>query len=327
MVHYDAVVISPHLDDAVFSCGGTIAKLIANGKTVLVLNVFTEFPAHDVRGPVDLSDQRYEEERKAASRLGFESVNLDQIDAVLRRKAYQSPAGLFGDPTEADRRYIDELSTIFQSRLADVAYSQLYLPLAIGWHVDHTLCFLALEDFETAAEVLYYEDAPYCLWPSTTRHRLAELGAVNGAEPSDQTLRARGFVREWLSLSRCWAELPPMVNFKPRFARPFATGVVSGYFVKLLYRHRRRAQPYNGRLTPVSVDISATWPAKLAACYCYESQMKEFFLSRADAEQRYHRYSEGTAASREIGSAWFERFWRKNGRAESGHYTSEVRAP
>ena len=37
-----ALFISPHLDDAVFSCGGTMAKLAANGWQTILCTVFTQ---------------------------------------------------------------------------------------------------------------------------------------------------------------------------------------------------------------------------------------------------------------------------------------------
>ena len=39
---YRAVIISPHLDDAVFSCGGLILKLKSEGP-ILVINIFTKY--------------------------------------------------------------------------------------------------------------------------------------------------------------------------------------------------------------------------------------------------------------------------------------------
>ncbi|KAB2956573.1 MAG: PIG-L family deacetylase, partial [Thermoanaerobaculia bacterium] len=37
----DLLVLSPHLDDAVLSCGGRIADEVARGRDVLVVTVFT----------------------------------------------------------------------------------------------------------------------------------------------------------------------------------------------------------------------------------------------------------------------------------------------
>ena len=35
-MRYKAVVISPHLDDAVFSCGAAIARHVADGRHILI---------------------------------------------------------------------------------------------------------------------------------------------------------------------------------------------------------------------------------------------------------------------------------------------------
>ena len=68
---YRAVVISPHLDDAVFSCGGAIAAMVEEGP-VLVLNLFTGYlSTMKIHGAV-LGEERYQEERDAARFLGFE---------------------------------------------------------------------------------------------------------------------------------------------------------------------------------------------------------------------------------------------------------------
>ena len=44
MKHYRAVVLSPHLDDAVFSCAAAIRQLRQEGP-VLVINIFPRFLA------------------------------------------------------------------------------------------------------------------------------------------------------------------------------------------------------------------------------------------------------------------------------------------
>jgi hypothetical protein len=40
----DLIVLSPHLDDAVFSVGGRMSRLAAQGKSVLVVTFFTSGP-------------------------------------------------------------------------------------------------------------------------------------------------------------------------------------------------------------------------------------------------------------------------------------------
>ena len=62
---YRAVFLSPHLDDAVFSCGGLLARLAKTGP-VLVLNLFTEFPRPIQNRGIVLGSERYKEEVAAA---------------------------------------------------------------------------------------------------------------------------------------------------------------------------------------------------------------------------------------------------------------------
>ncbi|MHA1303522.1 MAG: PIG-L deacetylase family protein [Candidatus Heimdallarchaeaceae archaeon] len=40
----DHIFLSPHLDDAVASCGGLIAKLVEQGNKVIVATFFTKSP-------------------------------------------------------------------------------------------------------------------------------------------------------------------------------------------------------------------------------------------------------------------------------------------
>ena len=45
---YDAIYLSPHLDDAVLSCGGQIHRRTRNGERVLILTVFTQDLAPEI---------------------------------------------------------------------------------------------------------------------------------------------------------------------------------------------------------------------------------------------------------------------------------------
>ena len=85
---YKAVFVSPHLDDAVFSCGGEMSRLTKE-RPVLVLNIFTEYLSEIKVHAVVLGAKRYAEERAAARFLGFESQNLGELDVSFRREAYR----------------------------------------------------------------------------------------------------------------------------------------------------------------------------------------------------------------------------------------------
>ena len=305
---YHAVIVSPHLDDAVFSCGGLIANYAADNKAVLVINIFTDFPQHDAKGPVELSERRYEEERDAAELLDFDSINLDQLDAVLRQPEYRAPQRLFGDPITQDEAYLHQLRALLEDKIGEIDAEELYLPLAVGWHVDHTLTFLATARLASKSNSFYYEDAPYCLWPHTLAHRLSELDVDLSKYKDDGTLARHGFLKEWLALSRCWAGLPPMVNFKPALVRPFANLTVSAYFVRLLSRHRKRNIGGFEHHTPHQVDVTKNFSKKIDACYLYRSQIDEFYLSKQDCQARYKGFSDAMVRPTAMQTI-VERYW------------------
>ena len=91
-----ALFLSPHLDDAVFSCGGTIALLPRAGWRVIVATVFTRSvlnppgfaPAcqldKGLTPDVDYMALRRDEDAAACARLGAEVRWLDALEAPHR---------------------------------------------------------------------------------------------------------------------------------------------------------------------------------------------------------------------------------------------------
>ena len=149
-----ALAISPHLDDAVFSAGGTLARLARQGWHVVVATVFTAsvrdpqgfalacqldkgLPAH-----VDYMALRRAEDAAACAAIGAESRWLPFREAPHRR--YQSPAELFDEPRHDDR-IVDVIAPALAELIATVAPDEIFSPQAIGAHVDHVAVFLALE--------------------------------------------------------------------------------------------------------------------------------------------------------------------------------------
>lgn len=307
---YRAVFVSPHLDDAVFSCGGTIAKLVHEGP-VLVLNVFSSYPEDVRRGTVVIGQRRFEEEARAATLLGFESDHLGEVDAALRHDVYRSPANLFRRPVAKDMRRLEEMSDRIVEYLARVDYDGIYLPLAIGWHVDHFLCHLATERLHLQTGTLFYEDAPYCLIPNATQYRLRELGRLEESSV-DPTLVSRTLVSEWYDTSRYYARLAPIKRLAPWYVRLVAPVVVSLYFRTLLSEHRSlRQDAANGYvLKPTVNTVTEQFAKKIEACYQYGSQIQEFFLDQPDCVMRYKQYSNLMSACPDRSEEMCERFWR-----------------
>ncbi len=308
---YRAVFVSPHLDDAVFSCGGTIAQLVKEGP-VLVLNLFTRYLSEvKVRGVV-LGQERYQEEAEAARFLGFESQCLGELDVSFRRDAYRKLGNIFRPPVAEDLDWLPTLRQKVFSLLAELDYQQLYVPLGIGWHVDHVLTHQLFEPWAERSNLLYYEDAPYCSIPHSTRYRLNEVGAYR-LSANDLSLTPVNETRAWWQTTQAYARTALMRNLSPWIVRKFAVPVVSYYLHRLMVLHRRRTDgPSAWRLSPLIVPLGSEFTLKVQAMMLYQSQFREFFSSQEDCVSTLSAY----AASIGLEAKQVERYWRKSAIAE-----------
>lgn len=301
---YKAVFISPHLDDAVLSCGGTIAKLLSEGD-VLILNIFTRYTDSVKKGPIVVDKDRYEEETIAASHLGFLTDTLNELDAVFRRKAYKSASKIIGYIDNEDITYIPQLSDKIKRYLTNIDYDSLYVPLGIGWHVDHILCHLAMESFFTDPKLHFYEDAPYCLIPNATLYRLCEIGMFSTSQ-SDISLKREFFLFEWYKTIRCCTNMAIVKNLRPIPYRLAANLVVPLFLFKLIIKHRfLQKRPNHIQLKPDLINIKNYFELKIKTISIYESQYREFFLNLTDCETLYKNYSYRITGNSSI----YERFW------------------
>jgi len=300
---FRAVIISPHLDDAVFSCGGLIAQLVAEGP-VLVVNLFTRYLAEVRARGVVLSDVRYDEEAQAAQLLGFESIRLDALDVSFRHPHYKSLGNIFKPAVDADLAWLPTLCARLLGVLEGVQIDTLYLPLGIGWHVDHMLTHTMAREWPVHQRLRYYEDLPYGLLPHATRLRLADLG-WRSTNP-DASLADPGLARAWATTARAYARTAMVRNLNPWIVRKLAAPVVAAYLYRLMATHQRAqaAVPIQTWRSEV-VPISAQFALKVDAMQCYSSQFREFFIDRADCEAQLRAYAAGFAP----GAAMAERYW------------------
>jgi LmbE family N-acetylglucosaminyl deacetylase len=165
------VYLSPHLDDAVFSCGGLIARQVADGDKVSVVTVcagnspqgeLSEFAhtLHERWG--DTIKSRRIEDRMACGRLGASVHHLDIPDAIYRRGPdkqllYTSEEKIFGSLHPHEDSLIYHLVATLPGVIP--AGARVYSPQGLGGHVDHRLVRLAVE--EMPVPVNYYFDLPY----------------------------------------------------------------------------------------------------------------------------------------------------------------------
>lgn len=169
------IYLSPHLDDAVFSCGGLILDQTRQGHEVDIWTIFAgDPPGEDLSefatllhkvwnaGPNPVRERR-EEDLEACRIVGARAVHFPYPDCIYRHSAvdgrslYPGREAIFGgwDPEEAD--LIRSLVQRFEKDIPRNA--QLISPLGIGNHVDHALTRQAAQ--RLGRELWYYADYPY----------------------------------------------------------------------------------------------------------------------------------------------------------------------
>lgn len=295
---YRAVFLSPHLDDAAFSCGGEIARLRREGK-VLVLNVFTKYLANARKAQVNLSDDRYQEEQSAAGILGYEYKYLNELDIFFRHPRFESGGNIFL-PLEKDQiEYLPKVRKILLDSLEDMTFDHLYLPLGIGWHTDHILTFLALLDSPFRNKILFYEDAPYCFIDNATDFRLKQLSGEK--EP------CFSFLKHWWEASLSLYQSGMLQTIRPAWQRYFAFPVTTCYLYAMLISQLKsiKSTVMIDKNYIVS-DVSPFFEMKIKSIMAHKTQIKELFCSQADIRTSYLKHS----ASINPNIKHCEKYWR-----------------
>src|SRR5436190_11505310 len=168
--------LSPHFDDAVGSCGGTIWRLVSFGHPVRVLTAFGGVECEPFSVPAKVLHGEWKLERPVSCRriedayacgiLECESSFLEFPDAIYRQGAegrhlYPTFEALRGSIAREDCELADHLASQLRGYLSD-KNTVVYCPMAIGGHVDHVLardCGRILEACHS--HVVYYRDFYY----------------------------------------------------------------------------------------------------------------------------------------------------------------------
>jgi LmbE family N-acetylglucosaminyl deacetylase len=168
------IYFSPHLDDAILSCGGLIRQQSSSKLPIEIWTICAGDPPESGLSPFsqhlhkvwastsDTPAIRRVEDSTACRHLGARFRHLSIPDCIYRQDGdgnwlYPSEESLFGDLKKDDLPTIQTINTFLVASLKvdDILVS----PLAVGNHVDHQLTRKAVE--EVGRNLFYYADVPY----------------------------------------------------------------------------------------------------------------------------------------------------------------------
>ena len=175
------IFVSPHFDDAVGSCGGTISRLRREGADVVVYTIFGGEPSLPIspfaaelhaewgwgcgEEPIAV---RSREDATACRALDCLRESSAFTDAIYRQSlagihSYPDEKALFGGVSEDDSELHVQVASEIRERWP-AGGLRFYFPLGVGHHVDHVIAFQAGLELNQAVDVFFYQDFFYTDW-------------------------------------------------------------------------------------------------------------------------------------------------------------------
>ena len=255
------IFLSPHFDDVVYSCGGTLGVQASNGLRPLVITVFGGLPAEDWQpgpfaqdvqrrmqasnlSPHNLVTARRKEDARALGVLSSDYLWLDYLDALYRGDPpyYTSDEQIIGGEVHPadmwiEKQLVQDLLAVSE-RFPDAVW---YTPLGIGRHVDHQIVTSAVDRLARGgANVKFYEDFPYILQDGALEERLDELGGA---------------------LDPAYVEMSEMLPLRLEAADCYATQTALNFADKATMH--RSMEEYTHSIRPVqTVHLERYWTAR-----------------------------------------------------------------
>ncbi|PKO13160.1 MAG: hypothetical protein CVU39_20495 [Chloroflexi bacterium HGW-Chloroflexi-10] len=169
------VFLSPHLDDAVLSCGAIIHYLINQGNSVKILTIFSGDPLNSDFTPFAQElhtrwqlpnnpiSKRRDEDLNAANILGAKSIYLQIPDCIYRTDIEGNPVimreeDLFQDIPPSQNYLVNEIKELISDFYS--IDTSIVSPLGIGGHLDHRITVAAV-NLLPSNNLLFYQDFPY----------------------------------------------------------------------------------------------------------------------------------------------------------------------
>ena len=312
---YRHIYFSPHLDDAVLSCAGRIARQTGAGHPVLVVTVFAGSAGGATHPPPSFAPfqdipARRREDRRALDVVGADHRWLDFPDAIQRHRRYASLAGITAPVGGREARLRTEVANEVARIGRCWPAARLYFPLAVGNHVDHQIVAAAgfdlrRSDVRAGREITFFEDAPYVCIPHLLRQRFEQAGIASApGAPPPVAVCAREAYAALMSSAQLSRHAGPAARrllfflLLVRFAR-----------ARLGARRRRRLV-----LRPELTEIADRLDTKIAAVACYDSQVAAIY---GDRETMRRELAACCGAHQPIGA--HERYWRPEERSPPYH--------
>lgn len=237
------LIISPHLDDAVLSCGDLIAKLIEEGKRVDVLTIFSGLIEKESLSPAALKfhsncfldekamTHRKKEDKKAHKLLKCNSLYLNMPECLYRS---DSNGHLYPDLNNI--YYLDDRDNITIYELSKKLlkyvnnYEVILCPLGLGSHADHLVTNYAINSIKekTTGKLYFYEDVAYVCyyyreneksnWGGKLLYKIIEISEKNFQKKIDSVLIYRS------QLNILWENYFQLYDDLNRLSKKYGSG-------------------------------------------------------------------------------------------------------
>jgi LmbE family N-acetylglucosaminyl deacetylase len=169
------LLLSPHADDAVWSCGGVIGRWTSLGEELTILTVFDGDGPHSCPDTAGSPAERRREDTEALAHWPVTTLSLGLPEALLRydeqgHPRYGGHLALRRAPHQLDLGLVELIAERVRPLLDSC--DELLMPLAERTHIDHRIVRLAGEsvvrsDATRSCEVRYYAEFPYAPIPPT----------------------------------------------------------------------------------------------------------------------------------------------------------------
>lgn len=167
------VFLSPHLDDAVLSCGGLIYQLTQSGQSVLILTLLAGDPPDPLPNtPLvqELHERWNAGHNPYATRRREDQISTQLVGATVEHRAgldapYRMNAqgeAIYPEWENVINPYLPADDPLWEFDLALPSQTEVvYAPLGVGRHADHRIVSRLAQALPQ--EVLFYEEFPYTL--------------------------------------------------------------------------------------------------------------------------------------------------------------------